>query len=474
MGAVQSRTSRRRGAGAAIMSLLALAGCSPAPTSSPTISSPSGSHPATAAMPTLVYADQQLAEIATSVVQSRSIQGMVRDPQSLRGNMALRGTTVSSATAPAECTPFRLHEDTESQLRYLDTSANIAAGQMPVTSPATQTVTIAFVIRSAPRDSLVKSDFDYTDSVLSRCSRFERRYTISQAAQSLPGTTYTAELVPAPAVGEKSYATTQKAKGLGAQDMGTGGMQVLAGTIAIDMSATLWPVTPDTTARAMDAMAGFARDILAQALNSAAPQTAPHGARPPEQLAALFANLTGPSGRTFFLNATDSRTVTRMDGASPAPTPGRCTFDDASYYGALAGHATMAHGVGSNEDKMIMFEVTVVSTGTSISQPQPFDMRAAAVVRCSTIHANIQGHDPSTWPSVTPASAKLDADASYAFTYSLPGGTPHWYLRLGARRGNLTVEVNTFADRALSGTDVQPAIDLATAITDQTFAKAGR
>lgn len=192
-------------------------------------------------------------------------------------------------------------------------------------------------------------------------------------------------------MGEKSYATTQKAKGVGAQDMGIGVMQVLAGTIAIDLSTTLWPVNSDTTARAMDAMAGFARDLIAQSIMSEGPQPTPPGARTPRELEGLLRNLTGPAGATLYLSPTDSRAVTRMAGVSSAPTPASCAFDDASYYGALAGNATTARGIGSSSDKMTMFDVAVISTGSSTKQPRPFDARGAALADCSTIQANVQG-----------------------------------------------------------------------------------
>ncbi|MEW1805495.1 hypothetical protein [Pseudarthrobacter sp. NPDC080039] len=473
MSAVQSEVRRRWAAGCAV-ALLALAGCSTAPTGSPTTPPPSVSASPATTMPSVVYTDQQLADIATTVVQSRSIQGQVRDPASVRGNMALQGTTVTSTTIPAECSPFRLHEDTDTQLRYLDTSASITAGQMPVAAaPGSQTLVIAFTIRSAAGERLAKADFDYTDPLLSKCAQFERTYTDNRAGQSISGPPYTALLVTAPPVGEKSYATTQKAKCLGAQDMGTGGMQVLAGTIAIDLNTTLWPVNSDTTARAMDVMAGFARDLIAESLKNEGPQPIPPGARTPQELEGMLRNLTGPAGETFYLSPTDSRAVTRMAGVSSAPMPGSCTFDDASYYGALAGNATTAHGIGSGSDKAIMFDVAVISTGTSTEQPSPFDARAAALADCSTIRANVQGQGETAWSSVTPITAGIDADSGYAFKYSVGDGQFHWYIRLGARRGNLSIEVNTFAGRGLADGSVQSAIDTAAAIITQTFARAG-
>lgn len=381
MNAVQSQLRRRWAAGCTV-ALLALAGCSTAP-SSPTTSPPSASASPATATPSVVYTDQQLADTATTVVQSRSVQGQVRDPASLRGNLALQGTTVTNTTTPAECSAFRLHEDTDTQLRYLDTGASIAAGQVPVAAaPGSQTLVIAFTIRSASRDRLTKADFDYTDALLSKCAQFERTYIDSRAGQSIAGPPYSAQLVTAPPVGEKSYATTQKAKGVGAQDMGIGGMQVLAGTIAIDLSTTLWPVNSGTTARAMDAMASFARDLIAQSLMREGPQPMPPGARTPEELDGLLRNLTGPTGATFYLSPTGSWAVKRMAGVSSAPTPASCAFDDASYYGALAGNATMARGIGSDSDKTTMFDVIVISTGSSTKQPRPFDARAAALADC--------------------------------------------------------------------------------------------
>ncbi|MEE9095145.1 hypothetical protein [Pseudarthrobacter phenanthrenivorans] len=120
-----------------------------------------------------------------------------------------------------------------------------------------------------------------------------------------------------------------------------------------------------------------------------------------------------------------------------------------------------------------MFDVVVISTGSSIKQPRPFDARAAALADCRTIQANVQGQGAAAWSSVTPITTGIDADSGYAFKYSLGDGQFHWYVRLGARRGNLSIEVNTFVGRGLADGSVQSATDIAAAIITQTFARAG-
>ena len=68
---------------------------------------------------------------------------------------------------------------------------------------------------------------------------------------------------------------------------------------------------------------------------------------------------------------------------------------------------------------------------------------------------------------------QLDADSSHAFRYQAPDGTGRSYVRLGARRGTLSVEVGTMTYRPLEEAEVQASADAATIVIQQVFAKAG-
>lgn len=450
-------------------------GTSPATLSRPGSTAPASASPA-ASTPDEVYGDQQLADIATTVVRSRNFQGLVTDARTLRETAKYVSAPAStSVTTPDRCSVFRLYEESETAKRRTDADVNFTEGQLPLAGQPSPTATINFVIRSAPKDKLAAADFNNTEVLASECASFERSVRYSIAGGGAMTSTYEAQLLTAPPVGQQSYATTQKATGLGLMDMGTAGLQVLAGTVSVDMALTVWPMNAETTARAVDSMAGFARDLIAEAVKNppGAPPSNPAGTRSPGELSALLQGVTGGAGSELYVTPTDARAVTRASGASPLPSQASCAYDDAAYFGSLAGQATMAQGIVSTADKVISLDVTIISSGTAVTQPYPFDVRTAAIKDCSSIQANVLGQGPLSWSSVEPLAITLDADSRHAFRYQDADGSGRSFVRLGARRGTLSVEVATMNYRPLAEGDVQAAIDAASTVIQQVFAKAG-
>ncbi|TNB70005.1 hypothetical protein FHJ30_17000 [Arthrobacter sp. BB-1] len=387
-------------------------------------------------------------DIAKSVVESRNLQGMVIDSRSLRSTAeGFPGPVNTSTTTPESCSAVPLD-----------------AGQSP-------TSTIAFVMRSAANDKLAAADFNGTDGLMSTCARFERAFTLQVPGGGAGGmtTTFEVQLSPAPPVGQKAYATVQKAKGLGAADMGAAGMQVLAGTISIELALSLWPVNQETTARALDSMAGLARELIDQAVKNppSSPRPIPTGARSPDELARLLAGVTGPAGTKLYVSPTEARTITRAAGPVPLPSRIPCAYDDAAYFAALAEGATMAKAIASTEDKMIAFDVTAVSMGSAVQQPFPFDARAAAVKDCTAVEANIIGKGKLSLDPVRHVAVGIEGDSSYAFSYQVADQPGRWYIALGARRGQNSVEVSTSAWRPLEEDAVESAVEAATAVIQQ-------
>lgn len=122
---------------------------------------------------------------------------------------------------------------------------------------------------------------------------------------------------------------------------------------------------------------------------------------------------------------------------------------------------------------MISLDVTVIGMGTALAQPYPFDLRTSAISDCTSIQANVLGQGPLTWSAVQPLTVQFDADSSHAFSYQTSDGSGQSYVRLGARKGTLSVEVSTMTYRPLAQGDVQAAVDAASTVIQQVFAKAG-
>ncbi|MCB5293418.1 hypothetical protein BJQ90_02867 [Arthrobacter sp. SO3] len=222
-------------------------------------------------------------------------------------------------------------------------------------------------------------------------------------------------------------------------------------------------------------MAGFARDLIDEAVKNppSAPQPNPAGAHSPEELRQLLQGVTGGAGTELFVTPTDARVIPGTPGVIPLPSQAGCAYDDAAYYGTLAGQATMAQGIASTADKVVSLEVTIISMGTSVAQPYPFDIRTLAIKDCPSIQANVLGQGQPYWSPVEPLNVRLDADSRHGFRYQNSDGSGRSYVRLGARRGTLSVEVGTMNFRPLAQGDVQAAVDSATTVIQQVFAKAG-
>lgn len=458
----------RWAAGAAALALVA---CAPTPDSPAATPAPSGP-PASAApnaLPGEIYSDQQLVDIARAVVDSRNLKGMVIDTRALRSTAGgFAGPAVTSTTTPEICSAFSLPAVAEGDIRWPEQDVNFAQGRVPLDGEQSPMSTVTFVLRSAAPDQLAATDFDRTVDLMPECAAFERAYTSPMAGGGMT-TTYEVQLATTPTVGKQAYATVQKAKGLGASDMGTAGMQVLAGTVSIELALSLWPVTQEGTERATDSMAGLARELIDQAVKNppSSPRPLPAGARSPDDLTQLLAGVTGPADTKFYVSPTESRTISRASGSMPLPSQTPCAYDDAAYFSALADGATMAKAIASTGDKMISLDVTAISMGSALQQPFPFDTRSAAVKDCPTIQANITGEGKLVLAAVKPLDVNLGGESSYAFSYQAGGETGRWHIRLGARQGTISVEVSTSVWQPLQEADIPGAVDAATAVIQQ-------
>lgn len=455
------------------MTLLALAACSPTPdaTSSPSPQGQTTSAPPNA-VPAETYDDQQLVDIAKTVVQARSLQGMVMDTRSLRSTSdAYQGPAITSTSMPEACSAFRLPAVAEGDVRQPDKDVGYAQGTVPLDAKQSPLTTIAFVLRSASNDRLAAAGFNGTDDLMTECAEFERAIAV-QFAGGAPGgmtTTYAVQLTGTAPVGQKAYATVQKAKGLGTADMGAAGMQVLAGTLAIEMALTLWPVSQESADQAKESMTALARELIDQAVKNppSSPRPVPAGARSPDDLARLLTGVTGPAGTKLYVSPTEARTITSAQGSSPLPSRTPCSYDDATYFAALAEGATMAKAIASTEDKMIALDVTAISLGSAVQQPFPFDGRATAIKDCTTIQANITGKGALAFAPVRHLEVKFDGESGYAFSYQAAEEPGRWYIRLGARKGTTSVEVSSSAWSSLEEDKVQAAVEAATAVIEQ-------
>lgn len=156
-------------------------------------------------------------------------------------------------------------------------------------------------------------------------------------------------------------------------DTAAAGMQVLAGTVSIDLGMAVWPVNPETTGHAIDSMADFARELIDQSVEN--PRSLSSRIRPvpvaPRELTPPLAGVTGPAATKLYVNATEARVIRRTSGPSRLPLLANCGYDDATYSEALAGGATTAQAIASAEDRVISLDVNVISTGTSVQPPYP-------------------------------------------------------------------------------------------------------
>lgn len=441
---------------------LALAGCSPKaggpePSGSPTQSTTGSATAAPSGMPTKVFTDEELMAVVNGVAQKRGVPYGAQDTQRLRiAFTANSGPARTAVAAPSECQAF-LEKSPEETAG--DKSVSFAMGALPLEGGSGgPTSTVMFTVRSAAGDALRGSQFAYDDGLASRCGTFDVAYTERSNTWAS-----TVQMLPPPQIGEKALATLQSAKPRNPGDQGGVALRVLAGTLSVSLSLS---VASDADAQpALGSMAGIARELIDQAANNAPTVTPPApNSRTPEQLAALIQGVTGPGGNAPMLQAQ----LIRSSGTTPAAAT--CTYDDAAYFGALAG-SSMAQAQFSGAAAKSYTSITVISMADSVAQPYPFDARAASLRDCQSITENaLGGVQGRPWSSLRQLSGAPGGDAAYSVVHELSDGTGEKHLSIGARRGTLTVEAT---DLVRSDAEVQPAADALTALINQVFAKAG-
>ncbi|MDP9885578.1 hypothetical protein J2W21_003102 [Sinomonas atrocyanea] len=454
------------------MVALAAAGCSSS------ASAPSATQPASAAhssptsapadQPTRVFTDDELMAIVNAV----TVRPFgASDSRSFRiGATANSWPAITSTAAPAECQPFAARNPFDIAR---DANVAFAQGAMPAfgDSPSQAapsaaaggpTTTAIVIARSAGKDALAASDFNYTDDLASRCSQFTLRINQGTSASA-----YSLRMLPAPKVGERAFAMLQKTVPGGPGDLGGTTLRVLAGTLSISLSLS---VAQDADAQpALAALARTAQKIIDQAANHPPTVSTPApNSRTPEQLAALLRGVPGPDGSAPLVNA---QLIPAPGTSSARPTEAACTYDDAAYLGALAGSSMAQAQYSGSPAKKSFITLLAVSMAGSIAQPYPFDTRARALRTCPSITEDVMGLSQTrSWSSLRPLAAVPRGDAGYAVAYEIPDGTGERHVAVGARRGTLSVEAN---DIRATDADVQPAAEALVALVDQVFSKAG-
>lgn len=462
----------------AVVILLALAGCSsgggtPGSTSSggtptPAAATPtSTSGPASTGLPEAVFTDQQLVAIINGVAQRRGVQFPTAQDSARQRSGASSGSfpVVSSETTPGECAVFVPENPF---IRWADKNVNFAEGAMPMGAQSGPASTIMITLRSAAKDAIAKADFGYSEDQASRCGQFDLASTESGRTS-----TYAVQLLKAPSAGQKQYAFMQTTKPKGPGDFGSVGLRVLAGTMSITLSLAIAEPNSEADAQpALDSMAGLAKELIDQAVTK--PPTVappPPNSRTPDDLVALLNSVAGPNGTTLTLPG--ATVIVSTPGVNPAPSPQGsvppCTYDDAAYYGSLLG-SILAQGQLQGASKMDYTELSVISMPSTAAPPHPFDTRAATLRDCATVQENILGGGQRQWPVVSPLNVTVAADSSYAVAYQLSDGTGEWHIRVGARKGMLSVEASS---RTTSQAEVQATADALAAFIGRVFAKAG-
>lgn len=453
-------TSRAGWIAALMASVLVVAGCSagsdtPGGTSGPTPTQSASVAPA-AGLPTKVFTDEELMALVNRVAEKRGLPYAAQDTQRLRIAFTTNpAPTQTTAVAPGECQTF---VERDMQATAADKSVNFAMGAIgPAGTSGGPTSTVMFTVRSAARDALRTSQFAYSDEVASSCRQFDVTYT--EGSGTL---TSGVQMLQAPQIGEKAFATLRTPKPRNPGDMAGTGLAVLAGTLSITLSLS---VASDADAQtAVDSMAGVARELIDQAASNAPTVSAPApNSRTPEQLASLLKGIAGPGGSTPMVQAQ----LVRSPGATSAPD--RCTYDDAAYLSGLAG-SSMATATFSGSVKS-WTTLTVISMAESVTPPYPFDGRASALRDCPSITENVlPGAHGRPWSSIQQLAEGPGGDAAYALTYRLSDGTGEIHVIMGARRGTVTVEAT---DLAHSDGEVQALANGLVALINQVFSAAG-
>ena len=182
------------------------------------------------ATPQKVLTDQELMALSSRVLEPHG--GSVGDTAMARKSYTLMTQPPASAspssilgpTEPAECNV--VHRSWQHEA-LLDPSMGFALAEISNLGEHGVGM-ILFDARNAPREALVKADFDYSQELMVRCATFD------QAIPSANGPrTFTIQLLPGPDIGDKAYVTKESFDGKG---VGVG-LRVLAGTVSLDMGS---------------------------------------------------------------------------------------------------------------------------------------------------------------------------------------------------------------------------------------------
>ncbi|GGI01897.1 hypothetical protein ACFFGR_01955 [Arthrobacter liuii] len=420
-------------------------------------------------MPSQPFTDAELAAIINGVAQVRNLPfPAAQDSTRLRSGAAAGSLPAAGMeTTPGECLAFVPRDPFT---RWADKDINFAEGAMPSAGGQSgPTSTIMVALRSADKDAIAKADFNYTDNLVSRCGQFDLAYTESGRTS-----TYAVQLLAAPPVGEKQHAFMQVTKPKGPGDFGSVGLRVLSGTLSITLSLAVANLNSESDAKpALEAMAALAKELLGQALKGTPSVAAPSpNSLTPDQMVALFKGVTGPNGEPVSL---PQATVL---GASPGFTPGAsspppdspCTISDQSYSAALVGSVS-GQGQIQGANKMDYTDFTVINMPSTMAQPYPFDSRVEHLRGCTSIQESMFGSGGRTWSPASPLNVAVAADSSYALAYQLSDGTGEWHVRMGARRGTLSIEAGS---RTASQSATQAKADALAAFFGTVFSRAGK
>lgn len=405
--------------------------------------------------------------IINAVAQNRQLPGTAQDSQRMR-SVASGGSmpSVEAVTTPGDCAVFAAPNPFT---RWADKSVNMADGVMPIAgmTESGPTTTIMLTLRSAEADAISQADFNYSDELATRCGQFDLAFTESGSTS-----TYAVQLLSAPPAGEKRFAWMQNTKPHGAQDFGSVGLRVLAGTMSITLGLSVAALNSEADARpALDSMAGLAQELIDQAAqHPPSVAAAPPNSRTPDDVVALLKGVTGPNGNTADMPAASVVGSERPGVDVGLPSQGArppCSYSAAAYQSPVG--SVVGQGMIQGTSKFDFVDLTVVSLPTTAAPPYPFDTQAAALRDCSTIQEDL-GDGARPWSAIKHLSVSAAADSSYAVAYQLGDGTGQWHVLAGARKGTLVVEANAIKS---AEADVQPAADVLAGTIAQVVAKAG-
>ncbi len=268
------------------------------------------------------------------------------------------------------------------------------------------TTTIMLTLRSAEPDAISQADFNYTDELASRCDQFD--LGVHGVRQDLD---VRGPAPQRPACGEKRFAWMQTTKPHGAQDFGSVGLRVLAGT----MSVTLGPFRRCTELRGRrrppsTPWPGWPKESSTRPRSTR--RRSPRLRRTPAPRTTSWPcsreslDRTG-TRRTCRLRQSSARSVPALMGpAVPGGTAAvqlqwRC-LPVAHRLGGWPGDDP-----GSQQDDFV--DLTVVSLPTTAAPPYPFDTQAlrsgtARRSRRTWAAARASGRTSSTWACPAPAT----------------------------------------------------------------------